>query len=283
MNCLRLDASGRNCRKRSTKIQWSDNAIHPTPLPVVFCRHVAVQSGFAGEIVGALGRCANIFVDTNTLGEHMVYRSSFFSALAASAVVSAWLPCSAAPSGATINFTPPLANAKTIQVTEVDWEAQNGPTPGPLQKGGTMTFQIQRPDKFRVEWKESKPSKPMSYDISDGETMVSYDGKQVRSQATARAEWPFPMMGLLNNAPGPVSAVPAVRDGKQVLLVIRPSPSGRQEFWFDPKTHLLILEKMFLTWQGNTTEVMRTEYSGWILNKPLSSAIFRAPFRHAMR
>ena len=211
----------------------------------------------------------------------MVYRSPFFSALAASAVVSACLPCSADPSGVTINFTPPLANAKTIQVTEVDWQAQNGPTPGPLQKGGTTTFQIQRPDKFRVEWKESSTSKPMSYDISDGETMVSYDGKQIRSQATARAEWPFPMMGLLNNAPGPVSAAPVVRDGKQVLLVIRSSPSGRQEFWFDPKTHLLISEKMFLTWQGKTTEVMRTEYSGWILNKPLSPAIFRAPFRHA--
>ncbi|MGI4792173.1 MAG: LolA family protein [Janthinobacterium lividum] len=207
----------------------------------------------------------------------MVYRSFFFLMFVGGTVVSACLPCFAAPTGTTINFTPPLASAKTIQVTEVVWEAQNGPTPGPLQKGGTITFHIQRPDKFRVEWKESNPSKLMSYYVSDGKTLVGYDGKQVRSQPTARAEWPFPMMGLLNNAPGPVSAVPAVRSGKQVLLAIRPSPSGRQEFWFDPKTHLLVQDTMFLTWQGKTTEVMRTEYSGWALNKPLSPSVFRAP------
>ena len=52
MNCLRLDASGRNCGKRSTKIQWSDNTLHPTPLPVAFCGHVAVQPGIAGELEG---------------------------------------------------------------------------------------------------------------------------------------------------------------------------------------------------------------------------------------
>lgn len=216
-------------------------------------------------------------VEANAIGEYMVYRSSFFLMFVASTVVPAWLPCFAAPTGATINFTPPLASAKTIQVKEVVWEAQNGPTPGPLKKGGIMTFHIQRPDKFRVEWKESNPSKPMSYFVSDGKTMVGYGGRQLSSQPTARAGWPLPIMGLLNNAPGPVSAVAAVRGGKQVLLAIRSLPSGRQEYWFDPKTHLLVQDMMFLTWQGKTTEVMRTEYSGWVLNKPLSPAVFRAP------
>lgn len=186
-------------------------------------------------------------------------------------------PAFAAPAGGTTNFTSPLAVAKTIQVTEIVWEAQNGPTPGPLQRGGTMTFRIERPNKFRVEWKESDPTKPVVYYVSDGKTMVGYDGKQTHSQPTASAEWPFPMMGLLNNAPGPVSAVPAVRGGRQVLLAVRPSPAGRQEFWFDPKTHLLIRDMMFLTWQGKTSEVMRTDYTGWVLDKPLPPAVFRVP------
>lgn len=186
---------------------------------------------------------------------------------------------SAAPMQVTTNFTPPLATAKTIQVTEVVWEAQSGSAPGTLQKGGTMTFLIQRPDKFRVEWKGKSSPKTVSYYISDGKTMSSSDGKQFRSQPTVRAAWPFPLMGLLNNAPGPVSAVRAVRGGKPVLLALRPSSSGRQEFWFDLKTHLLIRDTMFITWQGKTTEVMRTEYSGWILNKPLPSNVFRLPSR----
>ncbi len=186
-------------------------------------------------------------------------------------------PVTAAPAGGAVKFTPPLASAKTIQVTETIWEAQNGPTPGPLEKSGTMTFRIERPNRFRVEMKADKPGQPMSYFVSDGQTMVGYDGKQVRSQPTARAEWPFPMMGLLNNAPGPVSAVPALRGGKQILLAVRPSPSGRQEFWFDPKTHLLVRNMMFLTWQGKASEVMRTEYTGWVLNRSLSSAVFRVP------
>jgi outer membrane lipoprotein-sorting protein len=204
----------------------------------------------------------------------------FLSVTVASAVVSACLfgiSALAAPTGTAVNFTPPLAAARTIQVTEIVWEAQNGPTPGPLQKGGTMNFRIERPDKFRVEMKASRPGQPVSYDISDGKTMVGYDGKRVRSQPTARAEWPFPMVGLLNNSPGPVSAVSAVRDGKPILLAVRASSSGREEFWFDPKTHLLIRSMMFLTWQGKTTEVMRTDYTNWILNKPLSSAVFRVP------
>jgi len=207
----------------------------------------------------------------------MVARFSRLPMIMCSVAVSSWLPSLAGPTGGTINFTPPLAGAKTIQVTETVWEAQNGSAPGPLQKGGTMTFRIERPDRFRVEMKASRPDQTASYYISDGKTMVGCDGKQVRSQPTARAEWPFPMMGLLNNAPGSVSAVPAVRGGKQVLLAVRPSPSARQEFWFDPKTHLLIRDMMFLTWQGKTREVMRTEYTGWVLNKPLSPAVFRVP------
>lgn len=204
----------------------------------------------------------------------MVIRRWFLSAAAFSIVVSASVPCLAAPAGR-INFTPPLASAKTIQVTETVWEAQNGATPGPLRKVGVMTFCIVRPDKFRVEMKSGSPAKVTSSFISDGKTLVGYDGGQTRSQPAQRAEWPFPVMGLLNNAPGPVSATPAVRDGRQVLLVARALPTARQERWFDPKTHLLLRDMMFLTWKGKTTEVMRTEYGDWALNKPLPPATFQ--------
>ncbi len=194
--------------------------------------------------------------------------------------IAAWRPGLQVLSAAaepTINFTPPLAAAKTIQVTERVWGAADGPTPGPLHPVGTMTFRIQRPDKFRVEMKESDPTKPATYCISDGQTMVAYDGKQIRSQPTARAEWPFPMVGLLHNMPGPVSAVPAVRDGKKILLAVQGNAASRNEYWFDPTTHLLVRWLMFLVWQGKTSEVMRTDFSGWVLNKPLPLAVFHAP------
>ena len=200
--------------------------------------------------------------------------------IALSVGILAWLPgfqVLAAPPGGTIHFTPPLATAKTIQVTEVVWEAKNGPTPGPLHKSGIITFRIQRPDKFRVEMRQSNLAKPTSYFISDGQTMVGYDGKEPRSQPTAHAEWPFPMMGLLNNMPGPVSTVPAVRDGKKILLAVQGDTASRNEYWFDPKTHLLVRWMMFLTWQGKTSPVMRTDFSGWVLNKAVPPAVFRVP------
>ena len=206
----------------------------------------------------------------------MVIRRVFVLAAASSLIVSASFSCLAAPAGG-INFTPPLATAKTIQVTETVWEAGNGSAPGPLQKGGVMTFCIVRPDKFRVKMTAGDSAKLSSFYVSDGQTLTGYDGRQTRSQPAQRAEWPFPVMGLLNNAPGPVSAVPAVRDGRRVLVAVSRQGPGRQECWFDPKTHLLLRDMMFITWQGKTTETMRTEYSGWILNKPLSPALFRMP------
>lgn len=189
------------------------------------------------------------------------------------------VPTLAAPASPAVSVTPPLTSAKTIQVTETIWEAQNGPTPGPLRLAGTMTFQIQRPDKFRVVFKETNPSKPVTYYISDGQTMVGDDGNSRRSQPTARAEWPFPMMGLLNNSPGTVSCVPAIREGKKILLAVSSNPTGRDEFWLDPTTHLLLRWQVFITFQGKTSAVMRTDYAHWVLNKPIVSAVFQAPSR----
>ncbi len=197
-------------------------------------------------------------------------------ALASSLIASASLPCLAAPAGR-INFTPPLADAKTIQVTETVWEAQNGATPGSVRKAGTITFCIARPDKFWTEMKAGNPAKVTDFYISDGTTMTGYSGGQTRSQPAQRAEWPFPVMGLLNNAPGPVSAVPAVRGGRRVLLAIRVSGASREEYWFDPKTHLLLRSTLSGIWQGKTSEILRTQYTGWILNKPLAPSVFRVP------
>lgn len=210
----------------------------------------------------------------------MIIRHLFLSAAAFGIIVSASAPCLAAPTG-TISFTPPLANAKTIQVTETVWEAQNGSSPGPLRRAGVVTFRIVRPDKFRVEMKSGSPPKVTDFYVSDGTTLVGFSGGRTRTQPTQRAEWPFPVMGLLNNAPGTVSAIPAIRGGRQVLLAIVKLDPDYQECWFDPKTHLLIRDMMFMTWQGKTTETMRTEYSGWILSKPLSPAVFRVPAANA--
>ena len=207
----------------------------------------------------------------------MVICRSFLLAAASSLITSASLPCLAAPVGG-ISFTPPLANARTIQVTETVWEARNGSTPGPLQRAGTITFCIARPDKFRMEMKSGSPAKVTGFTVSDGTMMSGYSGDgPTRSQPAQRAEWPLTVMGLLNNTPGSVSAVPAVRGGKQVLLAIRVSDGVREEYWFDPKTHLLLRSTLSGTWQGKTSEILRTEYSNWVLNKLLSPATFRMP------
>lgn len=210
----------------------------------------------------------------------MAVRSVCWGIIASCAAAAAWLsspPALAAPAEAATGFTPPLAAARTIQVTEVIWEAANGPTPGPLHRTGTITFRIERPDKFRMDFRQDSASLPATYTVSDGTTLVSSDGKQRHTQQTARAEWPFPLMGLLNNTPGPVSATSAVRDKKDILLVVQTNGPGRSEFWFDPKTHLLVQWTMFMTWQGKTSEMMRTEYAGWVLNKPIAPAVFRVP------
>jgi len=212
-------------------------------------------------------------------------RPLFFAGIFALSWLSG-LPIPAAPMGAAVAFTPLLGTAKTIQVTETVWEAENGPTPGPLRRAGTMTFRIERPDKFWVSWKENDPSKSISYTVSDGQTMVNYAGKRfgsLRSQPTATSEWPFPMMGLLNNIPGPVSALPVVRDGKKILLARRVLGEIHDEFWFDPKTHLLTRSVAFITWQGKTSEFTRTDYTGWVLNRPLPPSVFRLPTVSARR
>jgi len=229
------------------------------------------------------------------IGENMAARLfllprlSLLAGVVPGVVALSWLsglPVPAAPMGAAVAFTPPLGTAKTIQVTETVWEAENGPTPGPLRRAGTMTFRIERPGRFWVRWKGNDPSKPISYTVSDGQTMARYAGKRfgsLRSQPTATSEWPFPMMGLLNNMPGPVSALPAVRDGKKILLATRILAASRDEFWFDPKTHLLTRWVEFMTWQGKTSEVTRTDYTGWVLNRPLSPSVFRLPTVSARR
>ena len=212
----------------------------------------------------------------------MLTRLSPLSALASSAVVSGWLsylPAFAAPAGITIKFTPPLATAKTIQVTEIISQTKNTYKPGPLHQVVTATVRIKRPNKFRVEWRENSPSHPVTYSVSNGKTLVGYNIKVFLSQPAAHVEWPYEIRTLLSNMPGPVSAMPAVKNGKNVLVAVFPfsSPQGYAEFWFDPKTHLLVRHMIFSEWQGRTGEIMCTEYAGWILNKPLSPAVFRIP------
>lgn len=206
----------------------------------------------------------------------MVIRRFSLLALASSLIASASVSCLAAPTGR-VNFTPPLADAKTIQVTETVWEPQNRYAPSPLRKAGVITLCIARPDKFRTEMKVGHPAKVTDFYISDGITMTGHSDGRTFSRPAQRAEWPFPVVSLLNSVPGPVSAVPAVRGGRHILLAIRGSDGGHEEYWFDPKTHLLLRSTLSGTWQGKASEILRTEYSGWVLNKPLSPTLFRAP------
>ena len=189
----------------------------------------------------------------------------------------------AAPAVTSIRFTPPLAAAKTIQVTEIVWEAQYGPAPEllhfapePLHLAAAITFRLKRPNKFQVVVLEPLIVEPRSFYVFDGKTMAAYDANRHRRQPFARIEWSTLMSQILNNFPGTVSCVPAVRQGKKILLAVSISPSSRSEFWLDPKTHLLTHREMFVTFQGKMYEIMRADYVDWALNKPLSPAVFQA-------
>lgn len=209
--------------------------------------------------------------------EDVVVICRFFLSIAAiSTIVSA--SCLAVPTGR-VNFTPPLKSAKTIQVTETVWYPQDRSTGlGPFRRVGTITLCIARPDKFRVEMRLGGLAKVTDFTVSDGITMTGHSGDgPTRFQPTQRAEWPLTVMGLLNNVPGPVSAVPAVRSGRQVLLAIRVLDGMHEEYWFDPKTHLLLRSTLSGIWQGKTRKILHTEYAGWILNKPLARSVFRVP------
>ena len=207
--------------------------------------------------------------------------AAFVTLYLCSLAISAGSSCLADSPGAAITITPPLSSAQTIQVTETIYEAANGAQPGPIRLAGSITFKVQRPDKFRIDWK-SPTSGPQtaatpSLYVSDGNTLTILQGKHFRQTATAKSEWPFPLVGLLNNAPpgGPIQVSPVQRDGQTVLLAVQSSPMGRTELTFDPTTHLLLCSAMYITFQGKTSEVMRTDFTNWVLNKPLPASTFR--------
>lgn len=182
----------------------------------------------------------------------------------------------AAPSKTATRITSPVAAAKTFQVTETFYNCGEGAVPGPLHLGGTMTFRMTRPDRFRVEMTQSKPSPPTLY-VSDGKWLVYKEGTQMKKWPTQGWEWPYPLMGLLN-LPGRVSVVPTVRGGRRVLLAVRvmgPDAGSRVETLYDAKSHLPLEDTMFMTWQGKSYRAMRTVYTGWALNKPISPAVFK--------
>jgi len=221
-------------------------------------------------------------------------RLPIFSVIASGTIVSAWLfslPVLAAPAGATVNFTPPVADAKTIQVTMTEWRIKghqvNPRQPPPLQQASTTTYLIERPAKFRVEMKNTTFYGPVPLVIdynSDGTTMVTYqrgkDGAWLTSEPAVRPPgvgWPNLVSLVMDSMQEKVSAIPAVRDGKQVLLVVSKSPNGRDESWYDPKTHLLMRMTGLMMWKGKATEINRIEFTGWVLDAPLPPATFVVP------
>ena len=223
------------------------------------------------------------------VGDFMLSRLSFLSIMMLSIVGTVWLsglPVLAAPSNATITFTPPLAQAKTIQVTEVMWKGR-GTVNSPFQRDKTIKFCIERPDKFRVDMKlDSVSAGANNYFvtfISDGHTLTTYghgpDGYQLYSELLNPKFGTIPgeIVSLIRDSLAiPVSGTPAIREGKQVLLVIDKTPSTI-ETWYDPKTHLPIRMVGFATWKGKRVEWSRFEYQGWLLDEPLTATVFSVP------
>jgi hypothetical protein len=176
-----------------------------------------------------------------------------------------------------INFTQPTASAETVQVTEIVSESQGTNGPGQLKQAGTIAIRLMLPEKYWVEWKDVNQANPPQIYISDGSTAAIITAKKVETQPPP-GQLPLPLVGFLKDISRPnITALPAKRDGKDVLLVEKNfGGHSHIEEWFDPTTHLMLRESMFLSWQGKTSEVMRTEYIHWVLNKPLNNSLFHA-------
>ncbi len=207
-----------------------------------------------------------------------------------------------------IIFTPPVYGAKTIQVTEVMFEAElsqagRGIVYGPLLQTGTVTIHLQLPNNptsgdwlTRVDWKESNLSKHGGYCIETGKASAYFADGKFRPFPNVGGLWHDPLEELIVGINDhreeawrqAVATIPAVRDGKIVLLNVDNSgndprdkrgllPKLESEDWYDQKTHLVTRRITFSTWHGKKEEIMRTEYSGWVLNAPLPASLFAIP------
>ena len=149
-------------------------------------------------------------------------------------------PAVAAPKTDKVIFTPPVGAAKSIQVTEVFSEAALSESRGiekvgPLHPSATVTIQLQPPKDpysrdwhYRVDCQEHNPAKPASYCVADGKTEVFYEDGEFRSEPRSPGRLFVPLEDIpesrineyrIHHSPEEVSAVPAMRDRKTVLLV----------------------------------------------------------------
>ncbi len=204
-----------------------------------------------------------------------------------------------------IIFTPPFYDAKTIQYTQVMYEAkpsmhQGGAAFGPLQKIGAVTIHLQLPKNqvsgdwlIRLDWTEKTFPQIADYYIeAGGKSAYFADGKFHQFPASG-AWWYTPFQELtvrINDHREAfwrqaVATVPAVREGKIVLLSVDTSgndprdktglvPKMYDEDWYDPKTHLMLRQTIFAVWHGKTQQVFRDDYTGWVLNAPMPAALF---------
>ncbi len=207
-----------------------------------------------------------------------------------------------------IIFTPPVYDAKTIQVTEVMYQAdlaetRSGIAYGPLLQTGTATLRMQLPrdptsDDWptRTDWQEKQPNKSSGYCIEAKSGSVYFADGKVQPFPKSGGLWTDPMLQLIVGINDhrervwsqAVATIPAVRDGKIVLLSANTLPSDPREQpgllpktysedWYDPKTHLILRRTMFSIWHGKTQQIMRTDYSGWALDVPIPASLFAVP------
>lgn len=202
---------------------------------------------------------------------------------AAVGMVLAALPGTSAPAAdpSPTTMTCPLASAKTFTVSETYYDCGEGDAPGPLHLGGTRTFHMMRPSKFRVEMKQiytdDGSNLPPSLSVSDGKWLTTKEGTRTQKWPTGSHEWPYLLLELLR-LPAQVSVTPILRGGRKVLLAVQepgPTSDARIETLYDVRSHLPLEQTTFINWQGKTYPGTKTVYTKWVLNKPISPMIFK--------
>ncbi len=227
-------------------------------------------------------------------------KACIFTQLAVIPISFAMLAIPSAATPKPITFVPPMYAASTLQVSEILFhsdiaEGKKGIYFRPLLQIGTVTLIFQLPQtsgsedwNMRVDWEQRRPTPSTGFLITAGSNAAYFADGKFQPFPKYPGFWYDQMMVSIvafnsfreqkQTPANSVSAIPAMRNGKLVLLEALTDPlGGCSEKWYDPKTHLLLQESLFTVEHGRTQEFERVTYSGWKMNMALPPSLFVIP------
>ncbi len=198
----------------------------------------------------------------------------------------------------------PLTTAKTIQVQEITYFSDRS---GAFYPEETLTVKIARPNRIWIQQVKSRrpegdQAKPSVY-VSNAGTEWEYDGSRsvyLKGAAPKHGEGSrLYLVSLYNRAdinlvmgrrskPNPTgytrTITREVLDGKPMnvsTLTFRPwklsngqTMINSVKYWTDSRTGLPCRYSHYITQDGKTLAIIRTDFSHWVLNQPIPATQF---------